>query len=76
MKKLILTLFLVLTLTCQSAEQKFISLTARITGYNQINEIQEVNELLKKGWKIISFSAAGGNQAGTNANIFILLEKQ
>ena len=73
--KLLKLTFLFLTLTCAAvAEQKFIYFTARVIDFDKINESQEVNNLLKKGWKIKNITAAGVSDARFS-NVFILLER-
>jgi len=58
----------------KNPEQKFVCIKVLIGGgYNEIAEIPSVDELIRQGWKIISFSVGGATS--NSSNLFILLEK-
>jgi len=74
MKKLLFLTALLISANCYAVEQKFVALTISVRGYNEINYIPTIDALLKQGWKIVSFSAAGTG-SNNSSNIFVLLEK-
>ena len=71
-KKLIFA-FLLITSSLM-AEQKLVYFTARVQGYDQINESVEIKELIKDGW-IIKQIALAGFGSSSAAQVAVLLER-
>lgn len=72
MKKLIFA-FLLITSSLM-AEQKFVYFTAKVEGYDKLNESPEIKELLKEGWTIKQIDLAGISSSFA-VQVAVLLER-